>query len=154
MGRGGARNRSGPPVDPRSARSDSRSLSFQALPREGFAGDVPDFSLPAPSDRELDVWASLWRTPQAAAWFAEPWRWRTVAQYVRWSVRSENPECPATVMGQVIRLGDQIGLTPAGMKENGWALAADEVQAKRNDKPAATSQDAPTRRLRAVPGGS
>jgi len=57
-------------------------------------------------------------------------------------------------MGQVIRLADQIGLTPAGMKENGWALAADEVQAKRDDKPATTSQDVPKRRLRAVPGGS
>ena len=152
MSRGGARNRSGPPVDPRSARSDSRSLSFQALPREGFDGDIPEFPMPSPSDRESAVWGSLWRTPQAAAWFVEPWRWRTVAQYVRWSVRAEDPECPATVMGQVIRLGDQIGLTPAGMKENGWALAADEVQAKRDNKPAATSQAAPKRRLRAVGG--
>jgi len=154
MARGGARNRSGPSVDPRSARSDFRGLSFQALPREGFDGDIPDFPLPALAEREAEVWDSLWRTPQAAAWFAEPWRWRAVAQYVRWSVRTEDPGCPATVMGQVIRLADQIGLTPAGMKENGWALAADEVQAKRDDKPATTSQDAPKRRLRAVPGGS
>lgn len=153
MARGGARNRSGPSVDPRSARSDSRGLSFQALPREGYAGDIPNFPLPAPSERESEVWISLWRTPQAAAWFIESWRWRTVAQYVRWSVRTEDPECPATVMGQVIRLGDQIGLTPAGMKENGWALAADEVQAKRDDKPNATAQAAPARRLRAVNGG-
>lgn len=152
MARGGARNRSGPSVDPRSARSDSRGLSFQALPREGFAGAIPDFPLPTPSNRESEVWGSLWRTPQAAAWFVESWRWRTVAQYVRWSVRTEDPECPATIMGQVIRLGDQIGLTPAGMKENGWSLAADEVQAKRDDKPATTPQAAPTRRLRAVGG--
>lgn len=154
MARGGARNRSGPSVDPRSARSDSRGLSFQALPREGFDGDIPEFPLPALAVRESEVWDSLWRTPQAAAWFSEPWRWRAVAQYVRWSVRTEDPACPATVMGQVIRLADQIGLTPAGMKENGWALAADEVQAKRDDKPAATPQDAPKRRLRAVSGGS
>ena len=152
MARGGARNRSGPSVDPRSGRSDSRGLNFQALPREGFGGDVPEFPLPNMLGRESEVWESLWRTPQAAAWVLEPWRWRTVAQYVRWSVRAEDPECPATVMGQVIRLGDQIGLTPAGMKENGWALAADEVKEKRDEKPAESSQAAPKRRLRAVGG--
>jgi hypothetical protein len=38
------------------------------------------------------------------------------------------------------------------MKENGWALAADEVKEKRDEKPAATSQAAPKRRLRAVGG--
>lgn len=154
MARGGARNRSGPSVDPRSARSDSRGLSFQALPRGGFDGEVPEFPLPGISEREAVVWGSMWGTPQAAVWSVEPWRWRAVAQYVRWSVRTEDPECPATVMGQVIRLADQIGLTPAGMKENGWALAVDEVQAKRDELPAAESQDAPKRRLRAVPGGS
>ena len=154
MARGGARNRSGPPVDPRSGRSDGRGLSFQALPREGFTGEIPDFPLPQASDREVELWGKVWRTPQAAAWFAEPWRWYTVAHWVRVSVRVEDPEAPAALLGHVHRFADQIGLTPAGMKENGWALAADEVQAKRDDKPAATSQDAPKRRLRAVSGGS
>jgi len=153
MASGGSRNRSGPATDPRSGRSDARGLKFVALPREGFTGKAPEFPLPGLSDREAVVWAELWRTPQAAAWAAELWRVRIVAQYARWSVRAEAVDCPATVLGQVHRLADQIGLTPAGLKENGWALAADEVKEKRETKPANGSQPAPKRRLRAVNGG-
>lgn len=152
MGSGGSRNRSGPAVDPRSGRSDSRGLKFTALPREGFRGDAPEFPLPDASGREVEVWGAAWRTPQAAAWAVEPWRWYTVALWVRVSVRVEDPEAPAALLGHVHRFADQIGLTPAGMKENGWALAADEVKEKRDEKPAATSQAAPKRRLRAVGG--
>jgi hypothetical protein len=75
-----------------------------------------------------------------------------VALWVRVSVRVEDPDAPAALLGHVHRFADQIGLTPAGMKENGWALAADEVKEKRDLKPAATSQAAPKRRLRAVGG--
>jgi len=128
MASGGARNRSGPPADPNSLTSGKKGLSFRALPAEGFQGIVPDMPFDDPSARELDVWAELWRTPQAAAWIDEPWRWRTVAMYVRWSVRSEG-DVPAAFLGQVHRLGDQIGLTPAGLNENGWAIAPGE-QAK------------------------
>lgn len=152
MASGGSRNRSGPAVDPRSGRSDARGLKFVALPREGFRGDVPDFPLPDATGREVEVWGSVWRTPQAAVWAVEPWRWYTVALWVRVSVRVEDPEAPAALLGHVHRFADQIGLTPAGMKENGWALAADEVKERRDEKPAATSQAAPKRRLRAVGG--
>jgi hypothetical protein len=152
VGSGGSRNRSGPSVDPKSGRSDARGLKFMALPREGFRGDVPEFPLPNALGREVEVWESAWRTPQAAAWAVESWRWRTVALWVRVSVRVEDPEAPAALLGHVHRFADQIGLTPAGMRENGWALADDEVQEKRDEKPAATSQAAPKRRLRAVGG--
>jgi hypothetical protein len=128
-------------------------LKFTALPSEGFDGDVPDFDLPEATDREREVWAELWATPQAAAWAAEPWRIRTVAMYCRWSVRSEG-DVPAAFLGQVHRLGDQIGLTPAGLRENGWAIAADEVTEKRAEKtPVQEAKAAPARRLRAVNGG-
>lgn len=153
MPKGGSRNRSGPQPDPRSGRSDARGLKFTALPSEGYGGDVPAFDLPDATDRELEVWVELWSTPQAAAWAAEPWRIRTVAMYCRWSVRSEG-DVPAAFLGQVHRLGDQIGLTPAGLRENGWAIAADEVTEKRTertDEPEAKA--APARRLRAVNGG-
>ena len=43
------------------------------------------------------------------------------------------------------RIADQIGLTPAGLRENGWAIAQDEVGAKRADtakpKKRASSRD-------------
>ena len=104
---GGARNRSGPQPDPKSLTSARRGLSLTALPAEGHAGDPPVFPLPrvlvfdiwfedkrrvkelddaateARNERELELWAWAWRTPQAAAWAAEPWRWQTVAIWVR-----------------------------------------------------------------------
>lgn len=151
MASGGRRNRSGPPADPLSARSDARGIKFDALPLEGYQGEYPDFSLPDATEREQEVWDALWRTPQAAAWAQEPWRVRTVEMYVRWSVRSEG-DVPAAFLGQVHRLGDQLGLTPAGLRENGWAIARDAVASKRDERneAAAKSKAAPQRRLRAV----
>ena len=151
MARGGARNRSGPQPDPMSGRSDARGLKFDQLPAEGYDGEAPEFTLPNPSDRELRVWANLWRTPQAAAWAREPWRHSVVENYARWTVRSEDPEASAAIMAQVHRLGDQLGLTPAGLRENGWVIARDEVTPKRAER---SAPSAPTRRLRAVGDGS
>ena len=150
MARGGARNRSGPQPDPMSGRSDARGLKFDQLPAEGYDGEAPEFTLPNPSDRELRVWANLWRTPQAAAWAREPWRHSVVENYARWTVRSEDPEASAAIMAQVHRLGDQLGLTPAGLRENGWVIARDEVTPKRAER---SAPSAPTRRLRAVGDG-
>lgn len=150
MARGGARNRSGPQPDPTSGRSDARGLKFDQLPAEGYDGEVPEFGLPGATPRELAVWEKLWRTPQAAAWVREPWRHSTVENYARWTVRSEDPEASAAIMAQVHRLGDQLGLTPAGLRENGWVIARDEVTPKRAER---SAPSAPTRRLRAVGDG-
>lgn len=144
MTRGGARNRSGPQKDPNSLTSTINGVSFTTLPADGFAGPAPEFPLPEMSSREAEVWGSLWRTPQAAAWELEPWRWRIVAMYVRWSVRMEDMEANAALVGQVIRLGDQIGLTPAGLKENGWKVgaAASEQKASGTSGPRKSSSRA------------
>lgn len=135
MGSGGARNRSGPGFDPNSGRSDQRQIVLSALPPEGYTDDAPDFPLPMPCARELELWEWVWTYPQAHAWAAEPWRWYTVAEWVRWSVKAEDPDAPAAVVAAKIRMADQIGLTPAGLKENGWAIA--------ESKPAATEATAP-----------
>lgn len=156
MARGGARNRSGPKADPNSGRSDRRGYKLTALPAQGYDGPVPEWPLSEPSDRELDVWETLWRTPQACAWSmpSESWRMRTVALYCRTVVRCEDPSAGASLLGQLHRFADQIGMTTAGLAEMGWAVAVDEVGAKR----AEADDEAPRRtssrdRLRAVPGG-
>lgn len=135
-------------------------------------GDVPEFPLPrtfryewefddgkkyrvlseemteAFRDRELAVWAESWRTPQAAAWARESWRWPTVAEFCRLKTVVElEPDANASLVGQLHRFRDQIGLTPAGLKENGWQIVADEVSERREE-----SAPAPVRRLRAVGG--
>lgn len=132
MPRGGARNRSGPQADENSGRSDRRGVKLTALPAEGYDGESPEFPLPEPTDRELEVWQQSWGTPQAAAWSIQPWRWRTVALWVRWSVRMEGVDASASLGNVVVRFADQIGMTPAGLKENGWKIAEDEVQGQRS----------------------
>jgi hypothetical protein len=119
--RGGARNRSGPPQDPNSIRSAKAGRELRAL--TPFTGDAPDFPLPDAALRELAVWAEAWRSPQASAWISEPWRWRSVALWVRWSVRMEAEDASAALGNVVVRYADQIGMTPAGLKENGWTIA-------------------------------
>lgn len=134
MARGGARNRSGPQPDESSGRSEQRGVVFTALPAEGYDGEPPEFPLPLASGRELEVWAEAWSMPQAAAWSVQSWRWRAVAMWVRWSVRMEAEDASAALGNVVIRYADQIGLTPAGLKENGWKIAEDDLAAKRQEK--------------------
>ena len=155
MSSGGARNRSGKPADPASGRSERRGYKLSALPAEGYGGPVPEFPLPCPTDRELEVWTQVWRTPQACAWSlpSEAWRQRTVALWVRLSVRCEDPIVGASLLGQLHRFADQIGMTTAGLAEMGWAVAKDEVGEKRAETEA-EADPAPERRLRAVPDGA
>lgn len=156
MARGGARNRSGPPADPTSGRSDRRGFKLTALPAEGFDGPIPDFPLPSPSKRELDVWEQAWRTPQACAWSmpSEAWRRRTVALWVRTTVRCEDPEASASVLAQLHRFADQIGMTTAGLAEMGWAVAVDQVAEKAAERDVETDEgeEEPPRRLTSVRG--
>lgn len=127
MPTGGARNRSGPAPDPSSGRSDRRGFKLTALPNEGYRGEVPVFPLPGVTDRELKVWSVLWSTPQACAWSMAPWRWLNIADLVRLQVRGEAHDAPVNIATVVRQLRADLGLTPAGLKENGWAIATVEV---------------------------
>ena len=154
MGSGGARNRSGPQTDPKSLAS--AGVVYHALPAEGFKGKVPEFPL-APAvvyyeyfdaeakkkvretddgasesrrEREAELWAWAWSTPQACAWAVEPWRLQAIAMWVRISALCESPDATAADKGSLHRFADQIGLTPAGLKENGWQIAAAESEQK------------------------
>lgn len=123
MGRGGARNRTGKRTpDPKSARSELRGVRFGKLPRDGWDQEPPKFPLTYSTARERSVWKEIWTTPQAAAWSTEPWRWSTIALYVRTRVRYEDRESSAALGTIMIRLQDQIGLTPAGLRENQWEI--------------------------------
>ena len=140
MARGG-HGRSGPAPDPSSGRSDRRGYKLTALPSAGFDGEIPDFPLPAAAagnligERELAIWELHWRTPQACAWFLEPWRWETVAEFCRIKAIVElAPDASAALVDKLRMYRDQIGMTPAGLRENGWAIAHDEVGEKRDIK--------------------
>lgn len=176
MPRGGARNRSGPQPDPNSLRSAKRGYILTALPSEGYRGDVPEYPLPpavvvhvvwegkaqvreydeAETDlrreRERELWSWAWSTPQACAWSQEPWRWQTVAMWVRTMAVCESADALAADKNSLHRFADQIGLTPAGLRENGWAIAKDEV-AERRDEPAKPARASSRTRLKVVESG-
>lgn len=181
MAKGGARNRSGPKADPKSGRSDRRGYVLTALPAEGYDGPTPDFPLPRRDvftkewneagkqvqiydaaetkrveERERELWAWLWSTPQACAWSmpSEAWRLHTIALYVRTFVVCESGEATAADKNSLHRFADQIGMTTAGLAEMGWAVAKDEVGAKaaqRDAEPADDGEEEAPRRLSAVP---
>jgi len=179
MPSGGARNRSGPLPDPTSLKSAKRGISLTALPAEGYDGEIPPFPLPKIKvfdvyfadkqrvkefnsdatvdryNREIELWAQTWRTPQGAAWEREPWRWQTVAMYVRTMVVCESGDATAADKNSVHRFADQIGMTPAGLRENGWKIATDQVATKRAEKsPAAAARPLARDRFKVVGGGA
>ena len=177
MPKGGARPRSGPPADPTSARSERRgataAVQVTALPSEGYRGRAPAFPLPkigrgltadgrpdaaaatAFRKRELEIWRAQWKKPQAAAWAQESWRWDRIALYCRWTAVIEaEPDKNASLIARQREVAIEHGLTPDGMKANGWAIAANQVaqQAEKKNAGPAAKKTAPQRRLRAVSG--
>lgn len=156
----GGHARSGPLPDPNSLRSAAKGLTFTALPAAGYDGEIPPFPLPpivmddvltmgARQDREAELWSHAWRMPQAVAWVREPWRWLSVAMWVRTFALCESAEATAADKSSLHRFADQIGMTPAGMAFNGWKVASDQLAEKRADKAPATASTARDR-LRAV----
>lgn len=102
--------------------------------------------------RELELWRQLWKTPQACAWEREPYRWLTIAKYCRIMTATElEPDASAALLSRERELRNECGLSPDGLKQNGWAIAPDQLAAKRAAKktaPAAKKTSAPVRRLR------
>jgi hypothetical protein len=157
--------RAGPAPDPSSARSEQRginaSASFTALPAEGHKGRPPSFERLLPKmtlgsaaltksfrARELAIWRRVWKTPQAAAWAREPWRHSTVALYCRIEASVErDPKSNAALLARLKELRTEIGLSPDGLRLNGWKIKAEELQAK--PPPDEVGQKRQQRRLRA-----
>lgn len=153
MGSGGARNRSGPAPDPASKRSDSRGLDDiqRLLPASGCSIKAPAWPMPKGTVREKSLWKKLWTYPQAIAWADESWRWLTIANYVRWQVKSEAPDATPSVMTQVNRLADSIGLSPAGLRENGWKIIDDEPDTDDGGEDQGAAREQRKRRMKVVP---
>lgn len=164
MAKGGARVRSGPPKDPSSARSEKTGFSLTALPSEGFKGAVPAFPLPKtarggvrPTDsfrkRETEIWRQIWKTPQACAWKREPYRWPTIGEFCRIKAAVElDPDSNAALLSRLREYRNEIGLSPDGLRANGWGIAVDQIAKQAAKKTTPRKKTAPTRRLRSVGG--
>lgn len=85
----------------------------------------------------------------------ESWRWPIVADLVKYVVRSEPSDAPASLGTVVRQLRDDVGLSKAGLIANGWAIAVDEVGARAAEKAdaAPTTRRSSRERLSVVNGG-
>jgi len=150
MAGGGGRNRSGPQPDPNSLRGASRA-ALRVLPAKEFNRAHPEFPLPRPTVREDVLWNQAWKAPQAWVWIEEPWRWQTIALWVRRTAMAESDEANASDINAMIRLADQVGMTPAGLKENGWTIAA-EKSSSSSEKQSAPQQPSSRGRFKVFNG--
>lgn len=131
---------SGPVPNPSSRRqAGNQAHTWTDLPAAGFAGEIPEFPLGsslivetlAVHDRELEVWADIWRTPQAEAWHRNGWV-RDVALYVRFFTIGETGRLDEAKEARM--WSDRLGLNPAAMLKNRWRVRSDEVGEQRGTK--------------------
>lgn len=156
MPSGGARAKAGRMPDPASEAFQQRAGGLFALPAAGYKRPHPKFPLPRyevwntwkdddglhrelderASDqwdaREREVWNELWRYPQGFAWSRPQYKYlqHIVALYVRQYVLCETSEAKAADRTTLCRYADSIGLTPQGLRLNGWSIVPDEPPAK------------------------
>lgn len=172
MSSGGARARSGPAPDPNALRRD-RDASWTMLPahRTGKAPKWPLLGAQAHSvvitdeggvreivpqwahdrhKRELALWRSEWRRPQAVMWEREGHELE-VALYVRALAAAERGDTKAATRTLVRQYQEELGISKTGMARHGWRLPAGTG----DQHAAAATVAAPARsRFKVVTGGA
>lgn len=126
---------SGPAPDPDALRRDrpSDAAGWTSLPAEGYKGDVPTWPLSSGGelgDTEQDLWALVWRKPQAAMWFRLGLTYQ-IAAYVRSFVASTDGDPSPSLTTAVLRMEDGLGISPKGMNTLRWKISTDEVGKRR-----------------------
>lgn len=136
-----------PGFNPPAGKGQNTVVGKRVLPASGRLGPPPPWPVgfPAPSDVEAEVWAELWKLPQAVAW-SDMSVERTVARYTRMLVEASQPGAAATLHAQVTVLDLALGLSPKALRLLLWVI---EDVPTAGDRPVATGTEGP-RRLRAV----
>lgn len=133
----GGHARSGPAPDPMALRRERDSAEWVDLPASGREGPVPVWPLAGKQTaRERELWAQLWRKPQAVMWELRGQELE-VALYVRRFREAEKPGSPVSLSTWIIRQNEQLGLSSSGLRFNRWRIVADDVTAKRVERGAA-----------------
>lgn len=125
----------GPAPNEASRRQAKLAGSWLDLPRGGYDGPIPDFPLVVNEDvekgqRELEVWAAIWRSPQAAAWDLNGWIY-DIGLYVRSFVEGECGDLDHVKEARM--WSDRLGLNPTAMLKNRWRVRGDELAEKRDE---------------------
>lgn len=151
MTKGGARARSGPAPDPNALRRDRDAGEWTVLPADGRLGATPDWPLTEESVREAELWADLWRKPQAIMWerFGQDVE---VALYVRRLTEAELMDSRVNLSTLVRQMADSLGLTTPGMRANRWRITAEEVPRPAAAGRATSARPSSRSRLKVIPG--
>lgn len=120
MAKGGARARSGPPPDPNALRRDRDGKDWVTLP-EGRDGEPPAWPLTRASKRELALWVSEWRRPQAVMWERNGQELE-VALYVRSLAAAERAKAPVNLRTLVKQQQEALGISLPGLARNRWRI--------------------------------
>ena len=156
VARGGARVNSGPPPDPNALRRERKDdkAGWRLLPPEGRAGDAPSWPLgPAAEGVALDhaveaeMWATLWRAPQAVVWDELGWTME-VALYCRYMAMASAGDMKAA--GEARQWSDRLGLNPAAMLRNRWRVDVPQAVASTGSAKPIQRKSARERRLELV----
>lgn len=114
---------SGPPPDPNALRRNrpGDAATWSSLPAAGRPGPPPEWPLTEQSPREADLWADLWKRPQAVMW-ERLGQWYEVAMCVRMLERAEAPKSSVELQKVVRQYFDSLGLSTQGMLRNRWRI--------------------------------
>jgi len=89
-----------------------------------FDGEPPVWPFEPNGSDEVDMWNRLWRKPQAFMW-DRLGLGDQVAAYVRAYTESTEPEATAGLKTAVLRMETELGISVAGMRQNGWRISAE-----------------------------
>lgn len=132
MTSGGARARSGPPPDRNAIRNGRSGADWIRLPASGRQGDPPPWPLPKKTRREGQLWAELWRRPQALMWEAKGQELQ-VALYARSLREAERAGASVASRTLLLRQEEYLGLSEPGLARNRWVIVEDAAM---TDRPA------------------
>lgn len=103
----------------------ARGAGIIHLPASGC--DLPIPPLPKQRDWSADerkMWRNLWRSPQAVQW--DDSFIAAVAAYVVHATAVYSGTAAAWAAQEMRHLGQQLGLTPAGLQALGWVIVDGE----------------------------
>ena len=120
------------PINPHSRRQrhlakTGQAADFVSIPATGYTGSVPGWPLDTePARAELDMWKSLWATPQATMWASMSIE-RVIARYVMVTCLAEQTQ-QAGLLTEVRQLEDRLGLTPVSLRKLQWKIEHQDEQ--------------------------
>lgn len=100
--------------------------------------------------RELDIWSTLWATPQAVMWSKLRWTFE-VALYARLLCQAELGSLKATSEARM--WSNCLGMNPAAMLRNRWRIGPAEEPAKKTTRARSGASALKRRGFSVIDGG-